>query len=472
MNRWIMLVFALLLALLSACTPYVYGVPEPTWNTMSEAERLETMRIYQERQQAYQRAMEERARQNAIELERQQARAAEAERVRLEHMRQQRIAAIHRGEGAYGDLLRVRLQHGRMWIAGRHRHYQPLTFTIADGEGLQLAVTDDDGRQTLLLVTYANRSLLIDAPGEAGNSGTARIPYDPQWREGGLYTDINSAGPLQLRGIEAFVEIAGAPRRTVTAPPPQVIVVEKQAPPPPQVVVIKEEQPRYQQPQVVVVEEEQPRYQQPQVVVVKEEQPRYQQPQVIVVRDDKPKAPTQVVVVRDDKPQSPPSQVGVTGEKPGFKRRDDTAATAQVLPPAQPPVMPVREIPPNEKKQPTATLPTDTKAPGRIDIQFVSGQIKLRGKHQTIEPLSVRINDGESREVSLKTSAGTQTIAVSYRNGVVAIDADPATGKGRATAARLQFEKEWKTGRVYRIDTKGRLSLEAAEVRIAAADGK
>jgi len=332
MNRWIMLVLALLLALLSACTPYVYGIPKPTWDTMSEPERLEAMRIYKERQIANRLAMEERARRNAIERAKQQARAAEAERLRQERLRQER-----------------------------------------------------------------------------------------------------------------------------SAPQPQVVIVHQPAPPPPkpQVIIIKEERPRHRQPQVIVVRDEKPQPPSPQAIVAKDEHPRnHRQPQPPGVKEEKPQP--QVVVVKEAKPTP--------------QQRNEAPLTPPVSPQTPPAVTPVREIP-QERKQPAAAPPVEIKAPGRVDVSFVAGQMKIKGKHQPIEPITIRLNEGETLEVSLKTPDGAHPVTVSYRNGTVAIDADPATGRGKSTAARLPFEKDWKAGRLYRIETKGRLSLEAAEIRIVAADG-
>ena len=71
------LLLTILVVLLGACTPTIYGVPQPTWDTMSENERIEAMRLYEQRQIAYQQAAAERARLRALELERQRERELE-----------------------------------------------------------------------------------------------------------------------------------------------------------------------------------------------------------------------------------------------------------------------------------------------------------------------------------------------------------------------------------------------------------
>ena len=61
------LVMLTLLLSLAACAPYMYGVPQESWDRMSEPERIESMRIYEREQLARHQAAEERARRQAIE---------------------------------------------------------------------------------------------------------------------------------------------------------------------------------------------------------------------------------------------------------------------------------------------------------------------------------------------------------------------------------------------------------------------
>jgi len=170
---------------LTACAS-MYGVPRETWDRMSEPERIEAMRVYEREQQARRQAAEERARRLAMDRERERARLAEVERARRE-----RIEAIHRGEGAYGELIRVRLQGGMIKIGDRHHRYQPITFTIADGETREIGVADRKGREVAVTVTYTGGALSLDG---------IRFPYDRSWGRGALYTDTGTSGALELRG--------------------------------------------------------------------------------------------------------------------------------------------------------------------------------------------------------------------------------------------------------------------------------
>ena len=75
------LVCLVLLLFIAACAPYMYGVPQESWDRMSEPERMETMRVYEREQQARRQAAEERARRQAIEDQaRRQAAEAQARR--------------------------------------------------------------------------------------------------------------------------------------------------------------------------------------------------------------------------------------------------------------------------------------------------------------------------------------------------------------------------------------------------------
>lgn len=186
--------------LLAACVPTMYGVPQESWDRMSETERVAAIRAYERdqlamRQAAEQRrlAQEERARREAMERERERARQAAIEREKHE-----RIEAIHRGEGAYGELIRVRLQGGTIKIGGQHHRYEPLTFTIADSETRKIAVADKTGREVDLVVTYASGAFAVEG---------VRFPYDRDWKRGILYADTTTGGPLELRGVDLFIAV-------------------------------------------------------------------------------------------------------------------------------------------------------------------------------------------------------------------------------------------------------------------------
>jgi hypothetical protein len=166
-----------------------------------------------------------------VERERERAR-----QVAIEREKHERIEAIHRGEGAYGELIRVRLQGGKVKIGGLHHRYEPLTFTIADGETRKIAVADSTGREVDLVVSYTSGGFTVEG---------VRFPYDRDWKRGILYADTSTGGPLELRGVDLFIAVHDRstrvererPRMIVHREEPPVIVAREKPSLPPRVEV-------------------------------------------------------------------------------------------------------------------------------------------------------------------------------------------------------------------------------------------
>lgn len=363
------------LLLIAACTPYMYGVPQESWDRMSEAERVEAMRVYQHEQQEQRRiaeeqrrVAEERARRQAFEREQERARQAAQERARLE-----RIEALHQGRGAYGELIRVRLQGGRIKIGDRHHHYQPLTFTIADSETVKIPVADSQGRAVELTASYTGGALIIEG---------LRFPYDRRWGRGALYADTGTAGPLALQGVDVFVEVHDRSTR-YERERPRFVIVREEAP-----VIIRERVPA---PQVVIVrEKEGPRP----PVIIEQEKPRHEPPAP---------QPAQVVVVE--------------------------------------------------------------RAPRSVEVTLLSGEMKVRGKKQPVEKIVLHLKEGETRELVVKAGADSGMLNLRYAGGELFIDGKGGKGPG---GHRFGFDKEWKTGKVYKFELKGNLHLEKGAVKVVA----
>jgi hypothetical protein len=418
------IVFLVLMLFLTACTPYMYGVPQETWDRMSETQRIEAMGVYEREQQARRQAAEERARQRAFEREQERARQAEVARAR-----QERIEAIHRGEGAYGELLRVRLQGGRIRVGDRHHRYEPITFTIADGETREIGVADRKGRQVALVVTYSGGVLSFEG---------IRFPYDRSWGRGRVYPETGTSGPLELRGVDVFIEVHDRSSRHERELPRLVIIREE--PPPP--VVAPRERDHHRPPPPVTIREERPI---PPPVVVREERPK--PPPVVVREKDRPRPPdiikekerpTPVVVQEKEKSLPPP---GVVREKEKPKP-----------PPTPLPVPPAADRPPRT-----------------LEVVLLSGEMKVQGRNQNVERVTLRLAEGESRNLAVKAGNNTGNLSINYRNGELFIDGSP--GRGR-DAVRLPFEKEWKAGKVYRFDLKGKMHLEKVEMKVTGIEGK
>lgn len=204
LSSLILLVVSLLLVACGATTHY--GVPAEVWQRMSESERMEAIRGYNERE----RMRLEQARQEA-EFRRQRELQEAAER-------EARIRAIRDGEaGVAGDLVRVSVQGGDMRLGGRHRPYAPLAFSIVSGEQLRITVISDDGRQSgsyraELHVSYHDGLLLIDAPQGERDARGMRLTYEPAWRNGARYV-VDTRGPLELRGAQVLVSTVSSSSR-------------------------------------------------------------------------------------------------------------------------------------------------------------------------------------------------------------------------------------------------------------------
>ncbi|MBJ6800520.1 hypothetical protein [Geomonas propionica] len=380
----ISIIYLILASLLAGCTNYMYGVPQEMWNRMSEPERIEAIRVYEQEQRERRQAAEERARRQAVERERERARQAA-----LERERQERIDAIHRGQGAFGELIRVRLQGGEIKIGDRHHHYEPLTFTIADGETRRIGVADYKGREVDLTVTYAGGALSFEG---------LRFPYDRHWAKGELYTDTGTSGPLALRGVDVFIQVHDRSSR---------------------------------------FEREVPR-----LVIMRDEPP-------VVIRERERLAPPPTIIVERER-LAPPPTIIVERERP----RPQPVAPAPPAPVRQPAAQ-------STVRQPAAQAPAGP--PRTVAVALLSGEVKVQGQKQPVEQATVRIAEGESRDLTVKSGGETRTISIHYQNGEVFINGTP--GKGR-TEMRLRFDKDWKTGKVYRFDLKGKVSLEKVEIKV------
>ena len=181
----------LLLSLLTACTPRVFGIPEERWQQLTEEQRLEAIRGYNERELLRQQQS----------LARQQQAAADAKRRAIEEEReaqrqQERVAAIYAGQGTVpGDLIRVTLREGRLRFNGKQEHYRPTSFMIADGETKGVVIQSTGGKrqqQTTLWVRYREGNLDIDVGPDCRNQGHAvRLTYERAWERGETYRDLS-----------------------------------------------------------------------------------------------------------------------------------------------------------------------------------------------------------------------------------------------------------------------------------------
>jgi len=153
----------------------------------------------------------------------------------------------------------------------------------------------------------------------------------------------------------------------------------------------------------------------------------------------------------------PPPLTGDTGHP----RPPPPLAGGRDRPPPPPPVG--RESEPARPPLRPPAPPAVERVPRSVEIVILSGEMKVRGKAQQLERVSIRMTEGESRELSVKAGGETRNLSLHYGNGELSIDGTP--GRGR-DAVRLAYEKEWRSGKVYRVALKGRVQLDKLEVKV------
>ena len=128
------------------------------------------------------------------------------------------IEDIYAGRaGVYGDLVRVSVQGGSMDFGGKQRHYQPLTFRIANGESK--AITFERSRERsyatrIIWVVYRDGNLLFDVGKQERKQKYAkRLIYDSSWDRGRTYSNITLSehSVSEARSINVTVQVVPLP---------------------------------------------------------------------------------------------------------------------------------------------------------------------------------------------------------------------------------------------------------------------
>jgi hypothetical protein len=426
MKKWILTFSMALLMALAACTPRIYGVPEDRWETMSEQERVAAMEAYKARQEALRQQREEQARLRAMEKEAQLAREAEEARLRQIH-----VDAIYRGEGLYGELLRITLKDGQLQFHGVHKPFHPVSFRIAAGEMKDVEIVSVQGRKARMAVFYDGSNLLLDETPNSRRSNAVRLPYEDAWETGATYPDLVAKGPLEMRGVDVSVRIIGQPprdrndRRHLR---PGVVRPTVRMPQRPAVVAVKEPA-RHPNPGVIVIDQR-PQVKKPDVIVVRpgaEDEMRVRQPGAVVVREPDRRRQTRGAAV-DRGPQR--------------KVPDDMAAKHPSGADKHGKVM-VHDA----RAKEVAAVP-----PARIRVAFRKGHFKVKNRSYPLDPQTFDLSDGESRDIVLAGRNGRLKVSVCYINGELLIDDVP--GKNRRST-RLGFVPGWKDGQGYAVASSG-----------------
>jgi hypothetical protein len=427
MKKWMLSFLMVVMMALAACTPRIYGVPEERWETMSEQERVAAMEAYKARQEALRQQREERARIRAMEKKAQLAREAEEARRRQIH-----VDAIYRGEGLYGELLRVTLKEGMLQFHGVHKPFHPVSFRIAAGEMKEIEIVSVQGRKARMTVFYDGSNLLLDETPKSRHSTAIRLPYEGSWESGATYPHLVAKGPLEIRGVDVTVRIIGNPprdRNDHRHRHPEAMRPSARMPQRPAVVVVK--QPVRQPSPGVIVIDQRPQINKPDVIVVQPGSEAGKPGAVIAHRLPEKDAgasrqPAEVVVrgpVRHPEPE-----VVVVAPEPGVEKHGKVKTRGK-------------------HKRKVAAAP-----PARIKVAFREGRYMVKKRSYPLDPQTLDLSDGESRDIVMGGRNGKLKVRVSYINGELLIDDVP--GKSRRST-RLGFVPGWNEGQGYAVAASG-----------------
>jgi len=195
--------------LLSSCTPTIYGISEDQWATLSADEREQAIEHHQQ--------MDLLREQRRIEEAKVAAEQEKQRRVEMES-RQAYAEEIYAGErGIRGDLLRVTIRGGELYLNRKHRPYKPVSFKIADGERKIITFSHPKKHhyQTDVVIEYIDGILTFDNDRRSNYEYHFELVYEPEWRHGKHYRNItlNKRSHSQARNIEIIVDAVALPRR-------------------------------------------------------------------------------------------------------------------------------------------------------------------------------------------------------------------------------------------------------------------
>lgn len=435
----------LLILFTFGCTPMMYGVSLETWEGLNEAQRLETINGYNQRQVALQQARAEAARSRAAALELQRQHESEEDR-----LRQVRVDAVYRGEGHYGDLLRITIAGGDLNFSGKQRPYDSLSFKIAEGEIKRLQVTGEKRRRATLVVSYLDGTLIIDDPSpKARRHGGIRLGYDPFWGQGKTYTGIVSYGPLRLRGAEIAIQIASKLPPVAEEKQPQIIIIQKPAPS--QTIIVRDHLRKPADQRISTVNNSPPKEE----VKVKEPRRKF------------PRGPVGVA--------NPSSELG-TGQHPpdkefhsedekregkGVRIEENGIAHAEQRSPGQ--------------KDPNLDRQGTKQNTGQPSVFLGDKPLKVtlhrrgngKGLRENLRPIVFAIRPGENLQIPLELGQGaTKLLLVGYQEGFLYVDGEPSRQWKQSKATALAYDEAWTKGRRYQISTEGPARIRDCEILI------
>lgn len=192
-----------------ACTPNIYGVSKNNWETLSPSERKQAIEHYQKMEELREQRRIENAK---VDLEKEKYRQQQLE------ARQHHAKKVYAGQaGVRGDLLRITIFGGQIEMNGKHRHYSPVSLKIVDGEQKTVIFHHPEKRryQTEIQISYIGGLLTFDeSQGREGNYSHP-IAYEPKWRKGARYNNINlnKRSHSHAKNISIIIDAIALPKR-------------------------------------------------------------------------------------------------------------------------------------------------------------------------------------------------------------------------------------------------------------------
>ncbi len=168
----------LLVTLLAGCARYHYGVREDHWQRMSEPERTEVIRIYQER-----RLHEERRR------------ATEAE------IHAHEMAALR---ARYPETIYLSLSGGAFIIKGQRYAFHQHAFKLRQGETRTLLLVSTHGQsphKIKIWIRYLDGKVMLGD----GKRYLRTFNYRDGWHKGDHYKGIKFRGNVHIDNVDLFI---------------------------------------------------------------------------------------------------------------------------------------------------------------------------------------------------------------------------------------------------------------------------
>lgn len=103
--------------------------------------------------------------------------------------------------------LNVHIQNGKIAApSGTPQTYQPINFSIANGECQEINISLVNNEAFPLRACYRKNILFLDAK-KFGEGKSTRFYYSPLWQQGFTYPNITTNGPAHLMNVDIRLKL-------------------------------------------------------------------------------------------------------------------------------------------------------------------------------------------------------------------------------------------------------------------------